>query len=146
MKIREITDREPLIPVLLEIWESSVRATHLFLSEDEILRIRGYVPQTLLAVARLVIAEDVDGKPIAFLGAEHGRLEMLFLSPEVRGRGLGRKLLEYGMAHFGIRELTVNEQNPQAVGSYEHMGFHTYRRTDCDEEGGPYPLLYMKLD
>ena len=41
--------------------------------------------------------------------------------------------------------MTVNEQNPQAVGFYEHMGFETYQRTDHDEEGNPYPLLYMKL-
>ena len=99
-----------------------------------------------MSVAHLIIAEDPDGKPVAFLGAEGGRLEMLFLCPEARGHGLGRRLLEYGMAHYGIRELTVNEQNPQAVGFYERMGFHTYRRTECDEEGGPYPLLYMKLE
>ena len=45
---------------------------------------------------------------------------------------------------YGVRELTVNEQNPQAVGFYQHMGFETYRRTGRDEQGGPYPLLYMK--
>lgn len=39
----------------------------------------------------------------------------------------------------------MNEQNPQAVGVYEHVGLQTYRRTDRDEEGGPYPLLYMRL-
>ena len=33
---------------------------------------------------------------------------------------------------------------PQAVGFYEHMGFSTYRRTELDEEGRPYPLLYMR--
>ena len=41
------------------------------------------------------------------------------------------------------QEVTVNEQNPQ-VGFYEHLGFQTYKRTECDEEGNPYPLLYMK--
>ena len=55
------------------------------------------------------------------------------------------KLLEYGIREQGVREVTVNEQNPQAVGFYEHMGFETYQRTACDEEGNPYPLLYMKL-
>ena len=78
------------------------------------------------------------------MGTENGRLEMLFLSPAERGAGLGRQLLEYGIRHYHLQELTVNEQNPQAVGFYQHMGFETYRRTDCDEQGGPYPLLYMK--
>lgn len=40
--------------------------------------------------------------------------------------------------------MTVNEQNSQAVGFYEHMGFETYKRTDLDEESNSYPLLYMK--
>ena len=36
MKIIEITDRTPdLTEQLLEVWESSVRATHLFLLDDE---------------------------------------------------------------------------------------------------------------
>ena len=38
----------------------------------------------------------------------------------------------------------MNEQNPQAVGFYEHMGFAAYKRTDLDKHGNPYPLLYMK--
>lgn len=42
-----------------------------------------------------------------------------------------------------VQEVTVNEQNPQAVGFYEYMGFKTYKRTDHDEEGNPYPLLYF---
>ena len=69
---------------------------------------------------------------------------MLFLSPEVRGKGLGKQLLQYGIETYNIQELTVNEQNPQAVGFYEHMGFKAYKRTDSDEQGNPYPLLYMK--
>ena len=37
MKIVEVTDRTPdLMERLLEVWESSVRATHLFLSDGEI--------------------------------------------------------------------------------------------------------------
>ncbi len=71
--------------------------------------------------------------------------ELLCLSPEVRGKGLGKQLLQYGIETYNIQELTVNEQNPQAVGFYEHMGFQTYKRTEYDEEGNPYPLLYMRL-
>ena len=145
MKLYEVTQREPqLICQLTTIWEDSVRATHLFLSEAEIQKIKAYVPHALTGVSHLLVAERAPGQPVAFMGIEGPRLEMLFLSPEERGAGLGRQLLEYGIRHYHLQELTVNEQNPQAVGFYQHMGFETYRRTDCDEQGGPYPLLYMK--
>ena len=70
---------------------------------------------------------------------------MLFLLPEARGKGLGRALLQYGVERYDLREVTVNEQNLQARGFYERMGFQVYRRTETDEQGGPYPLLYMRL-
>ena len=145
MNLYEVTQREPqLIHQFTAIWEDSVRASHLFLSEAEIQEIKAYVPQALTGVSRLLVAERAQGQPVAFMGIEGPRLEMLFLSPAERGAGLGRQLLEYGIRHYHLQELTVNEQNPQAVGFYQHMGFETYRRTDCDEQGGPYPLLYMK--
>ena len=144
MKIYELQDRKPFLGNLLDIWEASVRATHLFLSDAEVLQIKSYVPQAMEAVEHLVIAENDAGEPVAFLGTEGSRLEMLFLSPAVRGKGLGKQLIEYGITNYGIEEVTVNEQNPQAVGFYEHLGFVTYKRTDLDEEGNPYPLLYMK--
>lgn len=145
MKIYEVQNRSAaLLSSLMKVWEASVRATHRFLSEPEIEQIKAYVPQALEHVEHLIAAERQPGKPVGFMGAENGKLEMLFLAPEERGQGLGKQLLQYGIAHYGIQELTVNEQNPQAVGFYAHMGFETYQRTELDEEGNPYPLLYMK--
>ena len=143
MKLYEVQDRnQPLLDELLDIWEQSVRATHLFLSDAEVNAIRAYVPQALRSVEHLIAAETE--KPIGFMGVQNGRLEMLFLAPEERGKGIGKQLLQYGIETYGIVALTVNEQNPQAVGFYEHMGFEAYKRTELDEEGDPYPLLYMK--
>ena len=79
------------------------------------------------------------------MGIQNNRLEMLFISPQERGKGIGKQLVQYGIQNYGINEVTVNEDNPQAVGFYKHLGFETYKRTDFDEEGNPYPLLYMKL-
>lgn len=129
----------------MTVWEESVRATHLFLSDAEIEQIRKYVLQALNDVAHLIVAEKGQNLPIAFMGVRDGRLEMLFLSPSERGRGLGKQLLQSGIQNYGVLEVTVNEQNPQAAGFYEHLGFETYKRTDYDEEGNPYPLLYMRL-
>lgn len=146
LKIYEVQTREPLLlQKLVSVWEKSVRATHLFLSEDEIVRIKEYVPQALEGVAHLLTAENGDGEPVAFMGIENGRLEMLFVLPSERRKGIGKQLLMYGIENYGVNELTVNEQNPQAVGFYEHLGFKTYKRTELDEQGGAYPLLYMRL-
>lgn len=143
MKLYEVPDRsQPLLEVLLRIRERSVRATHLFLSDAEVNRIKEYVPRAFEGVEHLIVAEAE--KPVAFMGTQNGRLEMLFVAPEERGRGIGRQLLQYGVESYGVFEVTVNEQNPQAVGFYERMGFETYKRTDTDEEGAPYPLLYVK--
>ncbi len=89
MQIIECEKREgALLAALVDVWERSVRATHAFLSEEEILAIREFVPQALSGVERLVVALE-GGVPLGFMGAQAGRLEMLFLAPEARGRGLG---------------------------------------------------------
>lgn len=145
-EITEITDRTPqLMHQLLEVWERSVRATHLFLSADEVAEIKPYVPQALREISHLIVAWRADGAPAGFLGVDGRKLEMLFLAPEERGKGLGRKLVQYGMERFDIREVTVNEQNPQARGFYEHMGFCVCQRSELDEQGRPYPILKMRL-
>ena len=79
MRIIEVKERtDNLINQLLEVWEDSVKATHTFLSNEEIENIKKYVPQ--------------------------------------------------------------------AKGFYEHMGFKVYKRNELDEQGNPYPILYMKLE
>lgn len=146
MCILEVEERNSdLISKLIAVWEASVRATHLFLSDSKILSIKEYVPQALKSVDKLIIAENEEEKPIAFMGIENETLEMLFITPSERGQGLGKQLLQYGISNYKVNRLTVNEQNPQAKGFYEHMGFHVYKRTDYDEQGNPYPLLYMRL-
>lgn len=145
MRIFEQSKRTPsYIERLVNLWERSVRHTHLFLSEQEIEAIKSYVPQGLEAVSHLIVAEREENHPVAFMGITGETLEMLFLSPEERGKGLGKRLLQYGIAHHSIQTLAVNEQNPQARGFYERMGFQVERRTVCDEQGNPYPLLYMR--
>lgn len=146
MKIQEVKVRtNGLMTELLDIWEDSVRATHKFLSDAEVNKIKEYVPQAIGGVENFIVAENDSNEIIAFMGTENNRLEMLFVASAQTGKGVGKKLIQYGIENYGVREVTVNEQNPQAVGFYMHLGFETYKRTECDEEGNPYPLLYMKL-
>lgn len=92
----------------------------------------------------LIVVVSEHGEPAGFMGISDRNLEMLFIANEQRGKGLGKKLLAYGMENYAVNELGVNEQNPQAKGFYEHMGFEVYKRSELDEQGNPYPILYMK--
>ena len=147
MKLIETNNRsELLIKQLLEVWEDSVKATHTFLSSEEIENIKKYVPQALKNVPCLIIAKNENDMPVAFMGIAGQNLEMLFIKNNERSKGLGKQLLNYGIEKFNVKELVVNEQNPNAKGFYEYMGFKTYKRTELDEQGNPYPILYMKLE
>ena len=64
------------------------------------------------------------------------RATHLFLSPKERGKGIGRQLLQYGIHNYEIREVTVNEQNPQA-----HQIFRSEERRvgkECRSRWSPY--------
>ncbi|GEO69897.1 GNAT family N-acetyltransferase [Levilactobacillus acidifarinae] len=146
MTIHEIQERpQLLIDQLVALWEGSVRATHLFLSTDEVTQIKAYVPQALRQVPKLVVLTDNDGEPVAFMGLTQHHLDMLFIAADQRGHGLGKQLLTYGIQQCGVDRLTVNEQNPGALGFYQHMGFQVTERSATDEQGQPYPVLTMRL-
>lgn len=53
---------------------------------------------------------------------------------------------EIKIENYGVNDLAVNEDNPQAKGFYEHIGFKVYQRNELDDQGNPYPVLYMRLE
>ncbi|KGQ57915.1 GNAT family N-acetyltransferase [Gallibacterium anatis] len=144
MNIIQVENRTTLpLEKLLDLWQASVEATHHFLSAEEIAAIRPYVPEAFKGVEHLFLAEE-DGEIIGFMGINGTKLEMLFIAPEQRDKGIGKTLLQHAVVKFGVNSLTVNEQNPQAVGFYQYMGFQTVERHELDEQGNPYPILIMK--
>ena len=145
-EIKKEVRTKNLINQLLEVWEDSVKATHTFLSNEEIEKIKEYVPEALRSISHLIIATDEKDNPIAFMGIEKNKLEMLFIKNSERGQGIGKKLLNYGIENYGVNDLAVNEDNPQAKGFYEHIGFKVYQRNELDDQGNPYPVLYMRLE
>lgn len=71
---------------------------------------------------------------------------MLFILPSYRGQGIGELLTNYAIKNQGATKVDVNEQNPQAVGFYEHVGFRVVGRSATDGQGKPFPLLHMELN
>ena len=132
-----------LVEGLLAVWESSVRATHLFLREGDVEHLRPFVKQGLQEVPLLFYAEE-KGAPCAFLGMDGDSIEMLFVAAEARGRGIGSALMRQALA-LGASRVDVNEQNPQALGFYRRFGFEVKSREAVDSLGLPYPILHCTL-
>ena len=130
-------------PVLIDVWEQSVRATHHFLPEDYLQEIKLMLPAIFPSVPIYVYVDDAK-QLLGFTGVADGKIEMLFLQPEARGKGIGKTLLHYSMHILGANELDVNEQNTQAVEFYKYMGFVVIDRKETDGLGRPFPLLTMK--
>lgn len=131
--------------VLTMLWEASVRATHDFLSEEHIITLRQQIQDVYMPQLPLWQAKDEAGVVQGFMGCHENRVEMLFISPESRGKGVGRALLHYAITDLAVNEVDVNEQNPQALGFYLHLGFVPIGRSEWDGEGNPFPLLHLKL-
>ena len=131
--------------ILIDLWEASVRATHNFLPEAEILALRPLILEHYFDAVTLHCARTEEGLIAGFSGVHEGKLEMLFVAPERRGYGVGRQLVEHAIGQCGATQVDVNEQNAQAVGFYLKMGFTVTGRSPLDGQGKPYPLLHMAL-
>lgn len=132
-----------LIDALVILWEASVRATHHFLTEEDIQDLTPLVKMGLSDIETLIIVSE-NNKPVAFMGIDLAKIEMLFVSPDYFSKGLGKKLATLAIIQYGVQYVDVNEQNPQAIGFYQHIGFEVYKRTELDEQGNPFPILKMR--
>lgn len=144
-------------PSLLAVWEASVRASHSFLSEQDIVDLR---PQVLEAFGMVRLYAAWQGtEPVAFigLGAEQepepvqnaapalNKIEMLFVHPAHFRQGLGRRLVGHAATLHPVRLVDVNEQNPRALAFYQHLGFRVVGRSALDGQGRPFPLVHLAL-
>ena len=130
---------------LLEIWEASVRATHDFLLEEDLQELKPLILEQYFDAVDLICAKNGDGEILGFCGLGDGSIEMLFISPDFRGKGVGTLLATYAIKSLGATKVDVNEQNGQALGFYQHIGFAVIGRSPVDGQGKPYPLLHMAL-
>lgn len=131
--------------VLFACWLRSVRATHAFVSQQDIEQMTPQVRTYLSSDADLWVACDDSGTPMGFMGLSEGRIDSMFLAPEFIGRGIGRQLVRHAQSQWADLTVDVNEQNEAATRFYEACGFVVTGRSEHDDQGRPYPLLHMKL-
>lgn len=130
---------------ITDVWQASVKATHHFLPSDFTENLREQVETVYLPMVQLYCAKNEDGKILGFLGVADQKIEMLFLDPDARGKGIGKQLTEFAIQTLKVNAVDVNEQNEQAVGFYLKMGFKQIGRSEKDGQGNDYPILHLSL-
>ena len=128
---------------IIDIWRGAVDATHDFLTPEDRLAldemVYGFLPH-----APLWVAVDENDYPLAFMLIDDGHMEALFVDPARHGTGIGAALVQHGLTLHPKMTTDVNEQNGQAIGFYERMGFRQTGRSPIDGQGRPYPLIHLE--
>lgn len=130
---------------MTKVWLASVRATHHFLSEEDLNFYHTRLPNLYMPHVDLYAIYNAQGECRAFIGLSQEMVEMLFVHPDDMGRGYGSMLLNFACMERGMRKVDVNEQNEQALGFYLHHGFRITGRDATDNEGKPYPILHLSI-
>ena len=64
---------------IVSVWEASVRATHHFLSEDDIQFFKPRILNQYLKAVTLACIKNIQQKIIGFIGTADNKIEMLFI-------------------------------------------------------------------
>ena len=72
-------------------------------------------------------------------GGIEGEIHMLGVDPDLRRRGIGRRVLLAGLSHLKhkgvtVARLTADGEDPAALALYESVGFKMYSRTEWYEK------------
>ena len=126
-----------------EVWRQAVDAPHGFVTRED----RGAIEAEVAAfpgTASLDLAVNEAGRVVGFMLLHGGHRGALFVDPDHRGCGGGRTLVEEALRRYPLLSTDVNEQNPQAVGFYAHLGFARIGRSPLASGGRPYPLIHLR--
>lgn len=130
---------------MTKVWLASVRATHHFLSEEDLNFYYTRLPNLYMPHVDLYAIYNAQRECRAFIGLSQEMVEMLFVHPDDMGRGYGSMLLNFACMERGMHKVDVNEQNELALGFYLHHGFRITGRDATDNEGKPYPILHLSI-
>jgi putative acetyltransferase len=144
---------------LLPIWRSAVEASHHFLAPADIDWYEPFVASFLETAADLRVAVRAHpladgrtaGEPLGFIAHDAGAIQMLFVTAEAQGTGVGSALLasvrgdSRGPGGTGSLTVDVNEDNASGRRFYESRGFTVVSRSPLDDQGRPFPLLHLRL-
>lgn len=142
MRIRK--GRPNDLPRALEIWRTTVDATHGFLTPEDRAEIEVMVANDFLPNVELWLAVDAADRPLGFLVIDGTMIDALFVDPAHHGRGIGTFLLDHALALVPGASVDASEQASNALPFYEARGFVRTGRSETDPQDRPYPLVHLR--
>ena len=131
------------LPALFNIWHDAVRATHAFLSGDDIAFYAQQVRDAYLPSCLFWVAFGSDDELRGFLGMTGSKIDALFIDSRHHGQGIGRALVDHAASLSSNLTVDVNEQNEGACAFYEKLGFRQIGRSELSGSARALPILHL---
>ena len=144
-----ILSYEPsMLPEMLKIWQDSVRASHFFLKDSDIVEIKQEVKAAFSSLQNILVAKLNDDFA-GFIGVSEKSIEMLFVASKFFNLGLGKRLiLEAVNAFFTEQDeilLDCNEQNERGLTFYQKLGFKERGKSQKDSKGRDFAIIHFAI-
>ena len=137
-----------MLPAMLKIWEDSVRASHFFLTDSDIVEIKEEAKGAFEFLQNILVAkvgEDFTG----FIGVSEKTIEMLFANPKFFNLGLGKRLILEATNRFFDKQNEIlvdcNEQNERGLEFYKKLGFKQVSRSEKDPSGRDFAIIHFSI-
>lgn len=137
-----------MLTALLDLWEDSVQASHIFLTKQHIAEIRLEVKAALQSSQNIITATDKKDF-LGFVGVEKNKIEMLFVASSAFRKGIGKALLKEALERY-LKDypcilVDCNEQNTQSLAFYKSLGFEKVGMSEKDSAGRDFPIVHLKV-
>lgn len=137
-----------MLTALLDLWEDSVQASHIFLTKQHIAEIKVEVKAALQSSQNIITATDKKDF-LGFIGVEKNKIEMLFIASSAFRKGIGKALLKEALERY-LKDypyilVDCNEQNTQGLAFYKSLGFEKVGMSEKDSAGRDFPIVYLKV-
>jgi putative acetyltransferase len=131
------------LPRVVDVWEASVRAAHGFVSDAYIQFFKPLARDELLRLVELASVRNAKGEIVGFVGVADGKIEALFVHPDWRRSGIGRRLATYAVSR-GAMAVDIDEQNESALRFFRMLGFRVAARSAVNGLGKAFPVLHLR--
>ena len=136
------------LEALVDLWKDSVKESHDFLAESDILEIESEVSALLRSSENTLVATDSD-RFLGFLGTEKNHISMLFVHPKFFRCGVGKALLREAfmrnLKNYDTILVDCNADNTRGMRFYSKLGFQEVGRSAKDSKGRAFPIVHLQV-